>query len=104
MSETTATHLARLRVHYGNCFRIERNGTIFTARERASGRTIIASSPGDLEGKLIEQTSGQLEHKSTRPMGRTLCIPCAWCAGPTRTRRAVGAARRWRSRPECHHG
>jgi hypothetical protein len=58
MSETAATHLARLRVQYGSRFRIERNEGLFTARERASGRTISASSPGELEGKLIEQAGG----------------------------------------------
>jgi hypothetical protein len=58
MSETTATHLARLRVQYGSRFRIERIEGRFTARERASGRTISASSPGELEGKLIEQAGG----------------------------------------------
>ena len=57
MSETTtASHLARLRVQYGSRFRIERNEGRFTARERASGHTISASSLGELEGKLIEQT------------------------------------------------
>jgi hypothetical protein len=34
MSETAATHLARLRVQYGSRFRIERNEGRFTARER----------------------------------------------------------------------
>ena len=55
MSETPATHLARLRLQYGSRFRIEQNEGRFTARERASGQTISASSPGELEGKLIEQ-------------------------------------------------
>ena len=58
MSETPATHLARLRVQYGSRFRIERNQGRFTARERASGRTIRANSSGELEGKLIEQAGG----------------------------------------------
>jgi hypothetical protein len=58
MSETTASHLARLRVQYGSRFRIERNEGRFTACERASGRTISASSPGELDGKLIEQAGG----------------------------------------------
>jgi hypothetical protein len=34
MSETTASHLARLRVQYGSRFRIERNEGRFTACER----------------------------------------------------------------------
>jgi hypothetical protein len=55
MSETTATHIARLRVQYGSRFCIERNEGRFTASERASGRTLSASSPGELEGKLIDQ-------------------------------------------------
>ena len=55
MSESTATHLARLRFQYGSRFRIERNEGHLIARERASGHTISASSPGELEGKLIEQ-------------------------------------------------
>ena len=59
MSEPTATHLARLRVQYGNRFRIERNEGHFTARERASGRTISANSPGELEGKPIEQAGAR---------------------------------------------
>jgi len=58
VSETPATHLTRLRVQYGGRFRIERNEDHFTARERASGRTISASSPSELEGKLIEQAGG----------------------------------------------
>jgi hypothetical protein len=58
MSETTATHLARLRVQYGSRFRIERNEGGFTARERASGQTISAGSPSELEGRLIEQAGG----------------------------------------------
>jgi hypothetical protein len=58
MSEITATHLARLRVQYGSRFRIERNGGRFIARERASGHTISARSPGELEGRLIEQAGG----------------------------------------------
>ena len=57
MSETTATCQVR-RVQYGSRFRIERNEGRFTGRERASGRSISASSPGELEGKLIEQAGG----------------------------------------------
>ena len=59
MSETPATHLARLRVQYGSRFRIERNEGGFTAHERASARTISASSPGELEGKLNEQAAAK---------------------------------------------
>ena len=58
MRETPAKHLARLRVQHGSRFRIERNDGRFTARERASGQTISASSPGELEGKIIEQAGG----------------------------------------------
>ena len=50
MSETPATHLARLRVQYGSRFRIERNGSRFTARERASGRAIRATPQAILKG------------------------------------------------------
>jgi hypothetical protein len=58
MMETPASHLALLRVQYGQRFRIDHDEGRYTARERASGRTISASSPSELEGKLIEQAAG----------------------------------------------
>jgi hypothetical protein len=66
MSETTAAHVARLRLQYGSRFRIERNEGRFTARDRASGRTISASSPGELEVKLIRASWRLVDHGSTR--------------------------------------
>jgi hypothetical protein len=50
MSETPATHLARLRVQYGSRFRIERNAGRFTARERVSGQTITPAAQMSLKG------------------------------------------------------
>jgi len=58
MSESAAKHLARLRVQFGERFRIEhRDGREdrYGARDRRSGGMISADSPGELEWKLIER-------------------------------------------------
>jgi len=44
--ETLASHLAGLRVQYGQRFRLDHGEGHCTARERASGRTFGAYSPG----------------------------------------------------------
>ena len=56
--ETPGKHLARIRVQFGERFRIEHRDSDedrYTARDRRSGRTISADSPGELEGRLIER-------------------------------------------------
>ncbi len=58
MGETPAAHLARLRIQYGERYRLDRQDDgrpVYVARERHTGRVTRAASVGALEGKLIEQ-------------------------------------------------
>jgi hypothetical protein len=54
-TETPGKHLARLRVQFGDRFRVDRNGSGFVARDRKSGKKTHADTLGGLEGKLIAQ-------------------------------------------------
>jgi hypothetical protein len=55
VTETPGSHLARLRVQYGDRWRIDRTDSGFAARYRSSGRRITASTLPELEGDLITQ-------------------------------------------------
>jgi hypothetical protein len=55
VTETPGSHLARLRVQYGDRWRIDHREDRFTARHRGSGRVIRADSLGELESRLIER-------------------------------------------------
>ncbi len=54
-TETAGAHLARLRVQYGDRYRVQRDGAAYLAVERSSGRRLAATTAPELEGKLIAQ-------------------------------------------------
>jgi hypothetical protein len=58
--ETPAAHLARVKVQFGARYAIASDEHGYTARDRKSGRTIRADSPGDLEALLIEHAAWDL--------------------------------------------
>jgi hypothetical protein len=51
--ETPAAHLARLRVQYGDMYRVDRTEQGFQARDRRNGQTIKADTIAQLERELI---------------------------------------------------
>jgi hypothetical protein len=55
MSETPAAHLARLRVHFGDRWRIDWSNSAYIAQHRATGRRITAASVPELEAALLAE-------------------------------------------------
>jgi hypothetical protein len=55
MTETPAAHLARLRVQYGDRWRIDKNDSAYVARHRITGKRLMATTLPDLEAVLIAE-------------------------------------------------
>jgi hypothetical protein len=55
VSETPAAHLARLRVQFGDKWRIDRSDSAFLAQHRTTGRRITATSLPKLEAALLAE-------------------------------------------------